>query len=85
MEITREIENISQYFVGEPEQDWELQGIKQNTRYFVYYYKDRQGSWHHKTVKRNARYNPFETQVREENGAFYAKVVNKKTGKPVKA
>lgn len=84
MEITREIENISQYFEGEPEEGWEFRGIKKEERCYAYYYQDRQGGWHHRTVKRKAEYNPFEMQIREENGIWYAKIINKKSGKPIR-
>lgn len=84
MEITREIENISQYFEGEPQKDWELANIKENERYYIRYYLDKQGGWHHKAVKKKSKYNPFETQIREENGIMFAKIVNKKTGKPIR-
>lgn len=84
MGITREIENISQYFEGEPKRDWELKDIKNEDKYFVYYYRDKQGGWHHKTVKKESKYNPFETVLTEKDGIMWAKVINKKTGKPVK-
>lgn len=84
MGITREIENISQYFEGEPEEGWELTNIQENQKYYIRYYRDKQGKWHHKTVKKKSEYNPFETQIREENGLIFAKIVNKKTGKPIR-
>lgn len=85
MAITREIEDASQYFEGEPESGWELVTIKEGEKCFAYYYQDRQGGWHHRTVKKKATYNPFETQLREEGGAVFARVVHKKTGKPIRA
>lgn len=84
MEITREIENISQYFEGEPEEDWELISIKEEQKYRVRYYRDKRGGWHHKTVKKKSEYNPFETRLTEKNGILFARVVNKKTGKSIK-
>lgn len=82
--ITREIENKSRYFEGEPEEDWELLTIVPELKNNVYYYRDREGGYHHRTVKRKDTYNPFVTHVREENGVTWARVVNKKTGQQIR-
>lgn len=81
--LTREIEDSSVYFDGEPQEGWELLTIKQNRKYNVSYYRDRQGGYHHTSARRKNTYNPFEVQIREKDGVLTARVVNKKTGKPI--
>lgn len=83
MAITREIEGSSEYFEGSAETAWELLGIKQNTKCNTYYYKDAQGGYHHTSVRREKTYSPYEVKVREEDGAMWARVVNKKTGQAI--
>lgn len=83
MEITREIEEKSKYFDGKPEEGWELIGIKQNQRCNIYYYQDRQGNYHHTSVRRKNTYKVFETRVRKKDGIEYGQVVHKKTGQPI--
>lgn len=83
MAITREIEDTSKYFDGNPENGWELVGIKQNQRYNTYYYRDKQGNYHHTSVRRKNTYKAFETRVYTKDGIEYAKVVHKKTGQPI--
>lgn len=83
MEITREIEDKSRYFEGEPRGDWEFLGIKKNEKYYGYYYRDRQGSYHHKSVKRKVKYNPYRTETYMRDGMEFARVTNKKTGQPI--
>lgn len=83
MKITREIEDKSRYFEGEPQNGWELVGIRQNQRCNVYYYRDKQGDYHHKAVKRKTRYNPYKVELTARDGMEFARVVNKKTGRPI--
>ena len=54
--ITREIEDRSSYFSGQPLEGWELIGATENRRYRFFYYQDKQGGYHHTAVplKRSA-------------------------------
>ncbi len=83
MEITREIEDKSRYFEGKPGEDWEFLGMKERERCYLSYYRDGQGNYHHKSVKRKAKYNPYKTEVYMRDGMEFARVVNKKTGQPI--
>lgn len=84
--ITREIEDRSQYFEGEPQEGWELVTIKRSAdeKRNTYYYRDADGGYHHKTVRRKPAYSPYEIKTRRKSGMEWASVVNRKTGQPVR-
>lgn len=85
--ITREIEDRSQHFEGEPQEGWEFLTVKRSPdeKCNTYYYRDAAGGYHHRTVKRKPAYSPYEIKVRRgENGRELASVVSRKTGQPVK-
>lgn len=83
--ITREIEDKSQHFDGDPQEGWELVTVKrsQDEKRNVYYYRDGAGGYHHKVVRRKPAYSPYEVRTRQEAGMEWASVVNRKTRQPI--
>lgn len=79
--ITREIEDRSSYFSGQPLEGWELIGATENRRYRIFYYQDKQGGYHHTAVPLERRYNPYEVHLSERDGMTYARVELKKRRK----
>lgn len=80
--ITREIEEQSSYFDGQPLEGWELIGASENRKYRLFYYQDKQGRYHHTAVPLKRRYNPYEVHIREKDGVTFARVElkNRKKG-----
>ncbi len=76
--ITREIQDQSVYFEGKPLEGWELVGMVQNKKYRIAYYQDKQGNYHHTSVRLKGRYNPFDIKLTEKDGMVFARVEPKK-------
>lgn len=84
MAITREMKDKSRYFKGNPKEDWELLAVEREQKYNIYYYQDKHGGCHHTSVKRKGTYDPFDIELREEDGMTFARMINKKTGQPIR-
>lgn len=82
--ITREIQDQSVYFEGKPLEGWELVGMVQNKKYRIAYYQDKQGYYHHTSVRLKCRYNPFEIKLTEKDGMMFARVEPKKKSQKAK-
>ena len=79
--ITREIEERSIFFEGQPPKDWELIGVVENRKNRLFYYLDKQGRYHHTAVPLKSRYNPFEIRLHEKDGMKFARMELKKLKK----
>lgn len=79
--ITRQIEERSTYFEGQPLEGWELVGMKENRKNRISYYRDRQGHYHHTAVPLKSKYNPYEVHISEKDGVTFARIELKKRRK----
>lgn len=79
--ITREIEERSTFFEGQPLEGWELVGMRENRRYRLSYYRDKQGRYHHTAVPLERKYNPYEVYLEEKDGLTFARLELKKRKK----
>lgn len=79
--ITREIEERSTFFEGQPLEGWELVGMRENRKNRISYYRDKQGNYHHTAVPLKKTYNPFEIHLHEKDGMVFARVELKKPKK----
>lgn len=77
--ITREIEERSTFFEGQPPKDWELIGVVENRKNRLFYYLDKQGRYHHTAVPLKSNYNPYEVHLSERDGQTFARLELKKT------
>lgn len=78
--ITREIEDRSSYFSGQPLEGWELIGVMENRKNRLFYYLDKQGGYHHTAVPLKSKYNPYEIHIEEKDGLIFARVELRKKG-----
>ena len=79
--ITREIEDRSSYFSGQPLEGWELIGVMENRKNRLFYYLDKQGRYHHTAVQLKRKYNPYEVHLTEKDGLTFARLELKKPKK----
>lgn len=79
--VTREIEERSAFFEGQPLEGWELVGMRENRKNRISYYRDKQGGYHHTAVPLKRKYNPYKVHLTEKDGMTFARVELKKRKK----